>query len=60
MRSPPCAADTSIRLAALLRDRKEELIRCWTRRVLDDPMVPEANRLSEPELRDYVPMSARG
>ena len=43
------------RLAALLRDRKEELIRQWTERILSDPAVPEAKRLSEPELRDHAP-----
>ncbi|MFT3774646.1 MAG: sensor histidine kinase [Minicystis sp.] len=43
------------RLARLLRERREELIQVWTRRVLEDPRVPEANRLSEPELHDHVP-----
>jgi len=38
-----------------MRDRREELIRRWTKRVLEDPRVPEANRLAEPELRDEVP-----
>jgi signal transduction histidine kinase len=42
-------------LVVLLRDRKEDLVQQWTRRVLDDPSVPEANRLSEPELRDDIP-----
>lgn len=42
-------------LAALLRDRKETLIREWEQRVLGDPAVPEARRLSEPQLRDHVP-----
>ena len=31
------------------------LISRWTRRVLEDPRVPKANRLSEPELRNQVP-----
>jgi hypothetical protein len=44
------------RVAALLRDRREDLLGRWTRRVLEDPRVPEANRLSEPDLRDQVPM----
>ncbi len=43
-------------LAALLRDKKEDLIRRWTERVLEDPGVPEANRLSEPNLRDHIPI----
>jgi PAS domain S-box-containing protein len=43
------------RLAALLRHRREELIRRWTRRVLEDPRVPDATRLSEPELHDHIP-----
>jgi signal transduction histidine kinase/ActR/RegA family two-component response regulator len=43
------------RLVALLRDRREELIRRWTQRVVEDPRVPDASRLSEPELRDHVP-----
>jgi signal transduction histidine kinase len=48
-------APSSRRLAALLRDRKEDLIERWTERVLGDPGVPEANRLSEPALRDHIP-----
>ena len=42
-------------LAALLRDARDELIVRWTQRVLEEPQVPSANRLSEPELRNEVP-----
>lgn len=42
-------------LCALLQDKKAELIRCWRERVLSDPRVPDANRLSEPALLDYIP-----
>lgn len=34
---------------------REEVVRAWTERVLADPVVPEANRLPEPLLRDDVP-----
>jgi PAS domain S-box-containing protein len=43
------------RLAALLRNRREELMRRWTRRVMEDPRVPRAIRQSGPDLRDQVP-----
>ena len=43
------------RLAALLATRREFLIEQWTARVLADPAVPEANRLSAPALRNHVP-----
>lgn len=43
------------RLGALLLAQKEVLMRQWTARVLADPEVPEANRLTEPELRDHIP-----
>jgi signal transduction histidine kinase len=43
------------RLAALLGRHRDRLIRAWTRRVLDDPNVPEANRLSAPALGDHIP-----
>lgn len=51
----PRTPDTAPLVAALLRDKKEELLRQWTCRVLDDPKVPQANRLSEPDLRDHIP-----
>jgi signal transduction histidine kinase len=54
MRSRP-RLDGPSRLAATLRDQKNELVLRWTRRVLDDPMIPEADRLSGPELRDHIP-----
>jgi signal transduction histidine kinase len=58
MQPPACApADESRRqIAALLRDRREELIATWTERVLADPGVPEANRLAAPDLRDHMPL----
>jgi signal transduction histidine kinase len=55
MQPSPCAEKSRRRLSTLLHDRKEELIRQWTRRVLDDPSVPEANRLNAPDLRDHIP-----
>jgi signal transduction histidine kinase len=51
----PPANVPSRRLAALLRERREELIQRWTERVLRDPRLGDANRLSEPELHDHVP-----
>jgi signal transduction histidine kinase len=42
-------------LPAILRERKEALLRDWTRRVLEDEGVPEVNRLSDPALRDDIP-----
>lgn len=42
-------------LASLLRARKRELIERWARRVLEDPKVPEANRLPRPALHDHMP-----
>jgi signal transduction histidine kinase len=47
--------DSRRQLAALLRARKEELMVRWTRRVLDDPQVPEANALAALDLRDHMP-----
>lgn len=44
------------RVAALLRDRKEILIQTWIERVLTDPKVPEANKLSTPDLVDHIPL----
>jgi signal transduction histidine kinase len=43
------------RVATLLRDRKKDLIERWAHRVLEDPKVPQANRLERPELLDHVP-----
>ena len=42
-------------LGALLRLCKGRIVERWCQRVLDDPMVPEANRLSLPALRDHIP-----
>ena len=43
------------KLAALLRRRKDEVIERWARRVLEDPRVPQANRLPQPTLHDHIP-----
>src|SRR5262249_21150975 len=45
----------SPRIAELLATRREILIERWTSRVLADPAVPEANRLSAPALRNQLP-----
>ncbi len=42
-------------LAVILDQRRDVLLATWTRRVLEDPAVPEANRLSKPALRDHIP-----
>jgi len=42
-------------ISALLRDNKDALLQRWMGRVLEDPKIPAANRLSEPELRDHMP-----
>src|SRR5687768_5889122 len=48
--------ETAMQLARLLRDRRSSLFAVWTRRVLEDPAVPQANRMSEPALRDHLPL----
>jgi len=56
MASPPNEAPVQpCTFVGLLRDHEEDLIQRWIRRVLEDPEVPEANRLSEPLLRDDMP-----
>jgi signal transduction histidine kinase len=45
----------SHRLAAFLREHREELIRTWTQRVLIDPRLDAATQLAEPDLYDHVP-----
>jgi signal transduction histidine kinase len=55
MDTPRASEAARKRLATLLRDRKEELIRVWTERVRQDSSVSEATRLSEPDLRDHMP-----
>lgn len=42
-------------LAALLRDQSPQLLERWSQRVLEDPSVPAANRLSKPSLVDHFP-----
>ena len=39
----------------MLVAQKDALVEQWSERVLADPEVPEANRLSQPELRDHIP-----
>ena len=48
--SPPAP-----RIASLLHEHHELLIEQWIQLVLRDPDVPEANRLSELDLRDHIP-----
>ncbi len=49
------AADDPRSLQAILLARRESLVEAWTRKVLQDDRVPEANRLSEPALHDHIP-----
>lgn len=42
-------------LGPLLRRCRDRVIELWCRRVLADPAVPEANRLSKPALYDHIP-----
>jgi hypothetical protein len=41
-------------LATLLRDQSLQLLERWSQRVLEDPSVPAADRLSKPSLVDRV------
>jgi signal transduction histidine kinase len=43
------------RLAQLLRAKRDAILKSWRHAVLADPNVPQANRLTEPALRDSVP-----
>ena len=45
----------SRRLAALLREHREELIQKWTERVMRDPRLGQASQLSGPDLYDHIP-----
>ena len=49
------AALTPGRLAWLLTSYRDELLARWKRRVLEDPAVPDANRLSRPTFLDHIP-----
>ena len=40
----------------LLTFRRDALVERWTQRILDDPEVPSANRLTRPALEDHVPI----
>src|SRR4051812_30233903 len=51
--------DARHRLAAVLRKGSDELLARWKQRTLSDAMVPEANRLREPELADTIPSLIR-
>ena len=42
-------------LVELLVTCHDEILQRWTRRVLEDPAVPDANRLSKPALEDHIP-----
>jgi PAS domain S-box-containing protein len=42
-------------IAHALHARRELVLRRWEQRVLADPVVPEANGLAPPVLRDHVP-----
>jgi signal transduction histidine kinase len=44
------------RIAAMLRNRQDELIDEWIARVRDDPAIPQARCLDEEALRNNVPM----
>jgi signal transduction histidine kinase len=52
---PVAGGFREVRLAQLLATRREVLIERWSARVLADPAVPEANRLSTPALRNHIP-----
>ncbi len=52
---PSTSALTPGRLAWLLVAFRGELLDRWTRRVLEDPAVPDANCLPKPALVDHVP-----
>jgi signal transduction histidine kinase len=43
------------RLAEILSAQREDILAKWRHCVLEDPNVPQANRLAEPALRDSVP-----
>lgn len=42
-------------LAQSLKLKRELIVEAWTERVLADPVIPQANRLSVPLLVDHVP-----
>jgi signal transduction histidine kinase len=46
---------TPIHFGAFLAQSRAVLIERWKQRVLDDPSVPVANRLSDPVLTDHIP-----
>ena len=52
---PASTAATPDGLEWVLLTFRKELLERWTRRVLEDPAVPDANRLPKPALEDHVP-----
>jgi signal transduction histidine kinase len=51
----PDAALDKGRLGWLLSEKRDALVERWAQRILSDPEVPSANRLSRPALEDHVP-----
>ncbi len=51
----PVEHERSRELERFLQAHKENLIQHWTRRVIEDPEVPEASRLNRPALIDHIP-----
>jgi signal transduction histidine kinase len=43
------------RLGWLLLEKRDALVERWAQRILSDPEVPSANRLSRPALEDHIP-----
>ncbi|MEO7111117.1 MAG: sensor histidine kinase [Polyangiaceae bacterium] len=43
------------RLGWLLSEKRDDLVERWAQRILSDPEVPSANRLSRPALEDHIP-----
>lgn len=43
------------RLAQLIKDKKERILKLWKTKVLEDPDIPSANKLTEPLLTDHMP-----
>ena len=43
------------RLGWLLVEKRDALVERWAQRILSDPEVPSANRLSRPALEDHIP-----
>jgi signal transduction histidine kinase len=52
--APKTASDDG-RLSWLLSEKRDALVERWAQRILLDPEVPSANRLSRPALEDHIP-----